>query len=82
MQAMIKRFGDPSLQESTTASEGQALDTERLVTTAYLRTLSRNPNSEELLRSVEFVESSDDKMNGLRGLLWALLNTKEFVVNH
>jgi len=82
LQTMIQRFGDPSLQESTTASEGQALDTERLVTAAYLRTLSRNPNSEELLRSVEFVESSDDKMNGLRGLLWALLNTKEFVVNH
>jgi hypothetical protein len=31
---------------------------------------------------MEFVDEDTDKINGVRGLVWALLNTKEFIVNH
>ena len=52
------------------------------VTDAYLRTLSRYPKSEELATASEYLTSSSDLREGLEGLMWALLNTKEFIVNH
>ena len=53
-----------------------------LVRQAYLRTLSRYPTDGELTRSLAFVEDADSEMEGLRDVLWALLNTKEFILNH
>jgi len=58
------------------------LDATSIVKQAYLRTLSRLPNEAELTRSRSYVEGSEDTVQGLRDLLWALLNTKEFIVNH
>jgi len=58
------------------------LDSTAIVNQAYLRTLSRLPSEAELSRSRSYVEGSEDTMQGLRDLLWALLNTKEFIVNH
>ena len=58
------------------------LDSTLIVKQAYLRTLSRFPNETELNRSRSYVEGSEDTVQGLRDLLWALLNTKEFIVNH
>lgn len=55
---------------------------QKLVTEAYLRTLSRLPTEAERDRSVQFVQAADDAASGLRGVVWALLNTKEFIVNH
>ncbi len=53
-----------------------------VVKSAYLRTLSRMPSDDELNRSVAYIESSSDPMNGAADVLWALINTKEFIVNH
>ena len=48
----------------------------------YLRTLSREPSEDELSRSMAYVESTPDQLGGVRDLLWALVNTKEFIINH
>ncbi|MGE3313655.1 MAG: DUF1549 domain-containing protein [Planctomycetaceae bacterium] len=53
-----------------------------LIRDAYLRTLSRLPDADELVRSRQHVDESADTIAGLRDLLWALMNTKEFIVNH
>ncbi len=53
-----------------------------LVELAYLRTLSRLPSDGEIQDALAYVSSAESKHEGLRDLLWALLNTKEFVVNH
>jgi len=53
-----------------------------LVKQAYLRTLSRYPTDDELDRSVTYLESASEANTGMRDLMWALLNTKEFIVNH
>lgn len=53
-----------------------------IVNEAYLRTLSRFPNEDELARSQQYITEADGTVAGIRGLLWALLNTKEFIVNH
>ncbi|MGZ0166985.1 MAG: DUF1549 and DUF1553 domain-containing protein [Planctomycetales bacterium] len=73
--------------KSTDGSSGitQKADPEKLqeaVRETYLRTLSREPKKDELDKALAYVESSDDHLNGVRDLLWALLNTKEFIVNH
>lgn len=52
------------------------------ITDAYLRTLSRYPTQNELTRSIAYVHDANDPVEGLGDVLWALINTKEFIVNH
>jgi hypothetical protein len=54
----------------------------QVVREAYLRTLSRLPNEREADVAGKYFTESDDSSKGLRDLLWALLNTKEFITNH
>ena len=49
---------------------------------AYLRTLNRYPSESELTRSLAYVHDANDPVEGLGDVLWALINTKEFIVNH
>jgi hypothetical protein len=58
------------------------VDNVTLIRNAYLRTLSRNPTGEEIERCEQFLASSATPADGARGLLWTLINTKEFIVNH
>jgi hypothetical protein len=53
-----------------------------LVETAYLRTLSRFPAPEELATATQYVVDEGNLTTGLQDVLWALVNTKEFIVNH
>lgn len=57
-------------------------DIDGLVREAYLRTVSRLPNEQEMKIATEHFAAADDTVQGLRALLWALLNTKEFLLNH
>lgn len=57
-------------------------DVTAVIRQAYLRTLSRVPEPEELERARQFISEASSIRAGLQGLLWALLNTKEFIVNH
>ena len=53
-----------------------------LVRSAYLRALSRPPTIAEADRSRQYIADATDTIDGVRDLMWALLNTKEFIVNH
>jgi hypothetical protein len=53
-----------------------------LVREAYLRTVSRAPTDDEMTKSLAYLGESNTLEAGLRDLVWALLNTKEFIVNH
>jgi hypothetical protein len=53
-----------------------------LVETAYLRSLSRFPTSEEMATATQYVVDEGSLTGGLQDLMWALVNTKEFIVNH
>jgi hypothetical protein len=55
---------------------------EDLVEEAYLRTLSRYPDSDEVAISVDFINESKTPAEGVESLLWALVNTKEFIITH
>ena len=80
LKQYLKRYGaDEKVAKKAEAKKIESLDT--VVKQAYLRTLSRYPNDVELDRSLAYIDASDDKYEGIRDLLWALLNTKEFIVN-
>jgi hypothetical protein len=89
-QEQIKRIEDrlAQLQPQSKADEKQASEpaspeqTAALVKQAYLRTLSRYPTAEEMDRCHQYLASSANPVEGAKGLLWTLLNTKEFIVNH
>ena len=55
-------------------------DPEELIRGAYLRVLSRLPSEQEAGIARKYLEGRNT-VAGLRDLLWALLNTKEFIVN-
>ncbi|QDT41719.1 hypothetical protein Pan241w_17820 [Gimesia alba] len=48
----------------------------------FLRTLSRNPRAAEEAMAVEYLKSEKSRQEGYRSLLWALLATNEFMMNH
>jgi hypothetical protein len=59
-----------------------ASDRDGIIRQAYLRTVSRLPDEGELAIGRRHLEAAPDVLTGVRDLLWALVNTKEFIVNH
>jgi hypothetical protein len=62
-------------------SKSKSSNAEDLVQQAYLRTLNRLPQPSEAEVALRYVRESQDTISGLRDVMWALLNTKEFMVN-
>ena len=84
LRKQLARFtGQDDTDNASRADEKAAqANWDKIVDEAFLRTLSRLPTDEEQHRSREFVANADNSLDGIRDLLWALLNTKEFIVNH
>ena len=53
-----------------------------LVQEAYQRSVSRIPTDVELVRGRDHLKSGESTIESLRDLMWALLNTQEFLTNH
>ncbi|MES2788722.1 MAG: DUF1549 and DUF1553 domain-containing protein [Planctomycetota bacterium] len=92
-QVKFKQFKDagPSNEPEPVVAGAEPAQTENkladadwdsLIRQAYLRTVSRPPSAEELQRSKQYIIESEQTSTGMRDLVWALLNTKEFIVNH
>jgi hypothetical protein len=56
-------------------------DTE-IVEELYLATLSRPPDDDERRFALHHVSQSADRRAGLTDVVWALVNTREFIANH
>lgn len=78
-------------REQSQASGEPSVDADKLPATdflknairqAWLRTLSRFPTEWEMDRSINYFTEADDVASGMKDLVWALVNTKEFVINH
>lgn len=97
LKAQIRRLRDQAVARGVieadaadvAAAEQQAaaqatpqLNTDAIITDAWLRTLSRMPTDNELQTAKTWIAESKDPVEGIRGVLWALLNTREFIVNH
>jgi hypothetical protein len=57
-------------------------DRSALVDELYLRTVSRMPTSDERDAALECLDGAESVSSGMRQLLWVMLNTKEFILNH
>ncbi len=69
--------------DDLTAPEAEPMeDAPGLVKQVYLRTLSRYPSPDEMKRCTDYLASASSPLEGAKGLLWTLINTKEFIVNH
>jgi hypothetical protein len=55
---------------------------EELIQQAYLRCVSRPPTAAELRRCETYLTRTTDPHEALDDVLWALLNTQEFLTNH
>ena len=55
---------------------------EKAIRDAFLRTVSRPPTTEELTKAKADIAAAHTPLEGIRELMWAMLNTREFIVNH
>ncbi len=61
---------------------GASFDKRELIRQVWLRTVNRLPADEEVARSVKHLNLTDSLTEGLSDLMWAMINTKEFLLNH
>lgn len=66
--------------EAISNSDAELL--KKRVEEAYLRTLSRFPETREMEIALTAIQKADSPVQGLSDLLWALINSKEFILNH
>jgi hypothetical protein len=87
VQKAAERAPQPVLQAPaprsapSPGSPGPA-DLRHWIEEAYLRTVCRLPSDQERARSEEYLRGAPTPARGMRDVLWALLNTDEFIVNH
>jgi hypothetical protein len=82
LEALAAAEPAESTEAQAEAVAAVSLDVNELIEHAYLRTLSRPPAEAEAARAREHFAQSESVVDGARDLVWALLNTKEFIVNH
>jgi hypothetical protein len=70
------------VDEIASLEQSGGADVEALIRTAYLRTVGRPPSGREAERAARHLQQSGSVAEGVRDLLWALVNTKEFILNH
>ncbi|XZE22450.1 DUF1549 domain-containing protein [Pirellulaceae bacterium SH449] len=77
---------EQSRSNSTTGSDlikpSNAAVYQPLIEEAFLRTLSRHPRPEEIEFASQAIAEAANPLSGLSDLLWALINSKEFILNH
>jgi hypothetical protein len=72
----------PAVEKPAEEKKLSDADWDAVIREAYLRTVSRPPTADEIQRSKKYITESEQASTGMRDLVWALLNTKEFIVNH
>ncbi|QJW96023.1 DUF1549 and DUF1553 domain-containing protein [Frigoriglobus tundricola] len=83
------RMTDTAVLTKFTAADGRTLklaksklSDEELAEEAFLATLSRVPKPSEKADAVKHLKESKNRTEGVTDLLWALVNTREFILNH
>jgi hypothetical protein len=70
------------LREANRTRQIDAAKLDQIIAEVFLRTVSRPPNSEEMRDARADIAKAGDPIDGVRDLLWVMLNTREFTVNH
>jgi Protein of unknown function (DUF1553)/Protein of unknown function (DUF1549) len=75
---LLKRITDGRLK--TLLAEKKTDD--EVIEELFLATLCRFPDDKEKRAALEHVKSAEDRRAGFVDMLWALINTREFILNH
>jgi hypothetical protein len=59
-----------------------SLEDRPLVSQLYLRMLGRNPDSEEIEIGVNHLSAGSNRDTAFDDLIWAIVNSREFITNH
>ncbi len=78
--ALNKKIANPAGRIETMLKAKKT--NEQIVEDLYLATLSRVPNPDEIDRANRWFREAPTPREGLQDLLWALLNSREFMFNH
>ena len=60
----------------------EALDRNELIEQVWLRTVNRMPTDTEQSRAHQHLADATSIVEGVTDLMWAMMNTKEFLLNH
>ncbi|MEM6366094.1 MAG: DUF1553 domain-containing protein, partial [Planctomycetota bacterium] len=83
LNQLIRKPNAWSLQSAKlSANNERKPDWGSVVDQAYLRTLSRFPESDERSVAIAAITETSNPRKGLESLMWVLVNTKEFIVSH
>jgi hypothetical protein len=82
--ALTSEAADPERGGLLQALDAPVFDDGERVQALFLSVLSREPTADELDRLVKYVErgAAGDRRKALGDLLWAMLNSPEFILNH
>ena len=89
MVQTLHLMNSPTVQKQLQSSTGRAtnlaksdLSPEQIVEQLYLLAYSRFPTQEEKELASAVIPTEGDRQEAIRDLIWALMNTAEFVFNH
>ena len=83
--ANIRQATDLGQSDLLVALEAPFFSNQRRVEVLFLSTLSRKPTDDERAKFVAYVEqggTNNSSRQALGDVLWALLNSAEFALNH
>jgi hypothetical protein len=77
-KSILGRVRSPAARPALLMAKKMADD--ELVKEIYLWSLARFPNEKELTLGIEFIKTGEDRTAGAQDLMWALLNSKDFLL--
>jgi hypothetical protein len=91
-----ERSGEPTLEQALQILNGQhvfqqintsekaytALEDGQLIKTLYLAAYSRFPNQEEIRKTRAYINNAVSRKEAIQDIIWALVNTQEFMFQH
>lgn len=77
---LLEKIADPKGRVARLVAE--IPDEERRVEGLFLATVSRLPDARERAACAQYLKEAGSPAKGLQGILWGLLNTREFLVQH
>ncbi len=89
MSQALHLINSPQIQSKIASGNGRvakliaAAKTDlEIVEDLYLAALQRRPNSKELKEALDTIDQAPTRPEGCEDVLWALLNSREFIFNH
>jgi hypothetical protein len=76
--SLLKKIADGRLKGLLASTKTN----EEIVEELFLATLTRPPSARERQRLAEYVQGRPSRQAGFTDVVWALINTREFILNH